>query len=126
MSSNFSTFHCLIKFHPFHLPSITFSFFKDPVEATDTGTNATVAEGAVKSFSCPVDGNPEPKIEWYEGSEASGKPISIEKVLTVEGVNESVCYTCVASNSLGTPVSISQCLVVGKSFAKFCLLSIIL
>ncbi|XP_015747491.1 PREDICTED: tyrosine-protein phosphatase Lar-like [Acropora digitifera] len=84
-----------------------------PVEATGAGTNTTVAEGAVKSLSCPVDGNPEPNIKWYKGSEARGKPLSVEKVLTVEGVRESVCYTCVAGNSLGTPVSIFHSLVIG-------------
>ena len=61
-------------------------------------------------FTCPVDGNPKPNIEWY--NEKTGEKISSGKQLEVR---ESGCYTCVASNSLGTSVNISQCLIVGKS-----------
>ena len=86
------------------------SFFQDPVEATHRGENVTVADGGVKMFSCPVDGNPEPEIEWY--SEKSGRKISCGRQLEEK---ESGCYTCVASNTIGTPVSITQCLIVGES-----------
>ena len=85
-------------------------FFQDPVEATSRGENATVLEGGEKTFSCPVDGNPEPNIEWY--SEKTGRKISSERQVEVK---ESGCYTCVASNSIGTPINITQCLIVGKS-----------
>ena len=61
-------------------------------------------------FTCPVDGNPQPNIEWY--NEKTGLKVSIGKQLEAR---ESGCYTCVASNSLGTSVNISQCLIVGKS-----------
>lgn len=97
------------------LLSITLVSFKDPAEATGSGENATVDEGGSKTLTCPVVGNPDPNIKWFKGSEASGTLISVEKDFTVKDVRESVCYSCVASNSLGTPVSILQCLIVGKS-----------
>ena len=98
--------------------SIAFVSFKDPVEATGSGENATVDEGGSKMITCPVVGNPDPNIKWFKGSEASGTPVSVEQDLTVKDVKESVCYSCVASNSLGTPVSILQCLIVGKSYLQ--------
>ena len=88
------------------------SFFQDHVEATGSGENATVPEGGAKKFSCPVAGNPAPKIKWFKGSELRGTPISNEKELEA---TENGCYTCLASNSLGTSVSITQCLTIGKS-----------
>ena len=88
------------------------SFFQDHVEATGGGENATVPEGRAKRFSCPVAGNPTPNIKWYKGSELSGAPISNEKELEA---TENGCYTCLASNSLGTSVSIKHCLTIGKS-----------
>ena len=83
--------------------------FEDPVEATRSGENDFVAEGVVKTFTCPVDGNPEPNIEWY--SEKTGRKISTGKQIKTE---ENGCYTCVARNYLGSSVSITQCLIVGK------------
>ena len=68
-------------------------------------------EGRVKRFTCPVTGNPAPSIKWYKGSELIGVPISNEKELEAR---ENGCYTCLESNSLGTSVSITQCLIVGK------------
>ena len=68
-------------------------------------------EGRAKRFSCPVAGNPAPNITWYKSSELSGAPISNEKELEAR---ENGCYTCVANNFLGTPVSITQCLTDGK------------
>ena len=82
----------------------------DSVEATGRGRNVTVAGGVAPMFTCPVDGNPQPNIEWY--NEKTGLKVSIGKQLEAR---ESGCYTCVASNSLGTSVNISQCLIVGKS-----------
>ncbi|XP_015749791.1 PREDICTED: limbic system-associated membrane protein-like [Acropora digitifera] len=78
-----------------------------PVEATGRGKNAFVAKGIVKTFTCPVNGNPEPNIEWY--SEKTGRKISSGKQYKAA---ESGCYSCVASNSLGTAVNITQCLIV--------------
>ncbi|XP_067052294.1 fibroblast growth factor receptor 2-like isoform X2 [Acropora muricata] len=77
------------------------------VEATGRGKNVTVAGGMAQIFTCPVDGNPEPTIEWYD--EKTGIKISSGKHLEAR---ESGCYTCTASNSLGTSVNISQCLIV--------------
>ena len=88
------------------------SFFQDHVEATGSGENATVPEGGAKKFSCPVAGNPTPNIKWFKGSELRETPISNEKELEA---TENGCYTCLASNSLGTSVSITQCLTIGKS-----------
>ena len=75
-----------------------------------------MAEGIVKTFTCPIDGNPEPNIEWY--SENSGRKISRGKQFKT---GESGCYSCVASNYFGTQVNITQCLIVGKSvfFMRF-------
>ncbi|XP_068733594.1 immunoglobulin superfamily member 10-like [Montipora capricornis] len=78
-------------------------------EATGKGRNYSVPEGSSKLFSCLVDGNPEPNITWYKGSKAGGTVISIAKQLEAR---ETGCYTCSASNSLGTPVTITQCLTV--------------
>ena len=99
--------------------SITFFSFKDPVEATRIGENATVNEGGSITLACPVVGNPEPNIKWFKGSEASGTPMSSKQDLTVRDVRESVCYRCIASNSIGTQVSIAQCLIVGKSNLQY-------
>ena len=86
-----------------------FLYFEDPVEATCSGENDFVAEGVVKTFTCPVDGNPEPNIEWY--NKKTGRKISTGKQIKTEG---NGCYTCVARNYLGSSVSITQCLIVGK------------
>ena len=92
-------------------------FPKDPVEAIGFRGNTTIAEGGVKNISCPVDGNPQPSILWYKGSEVRGGKISSERQLTVKvNVGEIVCFTCVASNFLGT-VTITQCLIVRKSLS---------
>ncbi|XP_015755461.1 PREDICTED: neuronal growth regulator 1-like [Acropora digitifera] len=77
-----------------------------PVEATGIGENSTVLEEGVKTFSCPVAGNPKPNVTWYRGNEVSGKPICYEEKLEAR---ESGCYTCAASNFLGQSVSITQC-----------------
>ena len=87
-----------------------FSLIKDPVEAAGRGENAFVAGGIVKTFTCPVNGNPEPNIEWYD--EKTGRKISSGKQYKT---GESGCYSCVASNSLVAAVNITQCLIVGKS-----------
>ncbi|KAK2549187.1 Opioid-binding protein/cell adhesion molecule, partial [Acropora cervicornis] len=79
------------------------------VEATGRGRNVTVAGGVAPMFTCPVDGNPKPNIEWY--NEKTGVKVSSGKQLEAR---ESGCYTCVASNSLGTSVNISQCLIVER------------
>ncbi|XP_044171636.1 fibroblast growth factor receptor 2-like [Acropora millepora] len=78
-----------------------------PVEATGTGETAFVAGGTVKTFTCPVNGNPEPNIEWY--SEETGRKISCGKQYKT---GESGCYSCVARNSFRTAVNITQCLIV--------------
>ena len=59
-------------------------------------------------LSCPVAGNPEPNIRWYNGSGAS---ISSEKELEAR---ESGCYICVANNSIGTSINITECLIVKR------------
>ncbi|KAK2549882.1 hypothetical protein P5673_029591 [Acropora cervicornis] len=78
------------------------------------GENKTVGKGGRETFSCPVDGVPEPNITWYRGSEVSGTPIFIGEKLEA---SDTGCYTCVASNSLGMPISITQCLTVEESSA---------
>ena len=93
------------------LSTTSFCFiFKDPVEATGKGETAFVAGGIVKTFTCPVNGNPEPNIEWY--SEETGRKVFCGKQYQT---GESGCYSCVASNSFGTAVNITQCLIVGMS-----------
>ena len=69
-------------------------------------------EGEVKILSCPVDGNPEPNIKWYNNSELSGGPVSVEEHLEAR---ETGCYTCVASNSLGPDINITQCVILNTS-----------
>ena len=90
------------------------TFFKDPVEATGKGQNYSLDKGSSVRFKCPVDGNPEPNITWYNGSTV---PISFEKELESR---ESGCYTCVADNSLGKSVNVTQCLTI--STGKLCLI----
>ena len=77
-------------------------------------------QGGSKTFSCPVDGNPKPNITWYRGSEDSGKPICHEEKLEAR---ESGCYICVASNSVGKSVSITQYL---EMVIELCLFKIYL
>ncbi|XP_067029817.1 fibroblast growth factor receptor 3-like isoform X4 [Acropora muricata] len=77
------------------------------VQAIGSGENVTVAGGVAKTLTCPVDGNPEPKIEWY--NKKTGRKITSGNQLEPR---ESGCYTCVASNSLGTSVNITQCLII--------------
>lgn len=89
-------------------PSIS-SAKKSLIKATGFGEKATVFEGGAKTFCCPVDGNPKPNISWY--SEVSETPIFSGEKLKAR---ESGCYTCVASNSLGKPVSIRHCLTVDE------------
>lgn len=91
---------------------------KDPAEATGRGKNATMPEGRETAFFCPVDGNPKPNISWYRGSEVRGRPILSGEKLEAR---VSGCYTCVASNSLGTSRGITQCLTVtvGKLYIKY-------
>ena len=69
-------------------------------------------EGDFKNFTCSVDGNPEPNIKWYKGSDLSGDPISNEKHVEAR---ETGCYTCVASNSLKASVNITYCLIFNTS-----------
>ena len=88
------------------------------MEATGKAENATLLEGNAKNLSCPTDGNPKPNITWFRESEVGGIHISSGEQLTVEKVMESVCYTCVASNSLGRSISLTQCLIVGKPFLR--------
>ncbi|XP_067030288.1 protein amalgam-like isoform X2 [Acropora muricata] len=93
-----------------------------PVETTGIGKNVTVVKGTEANISCPVAGNPQPNITWYKGSELGGVKISHGKKLTVkEKIEMSLCYVCVASNSLGKPVNITQCFTVGvgESFLSF-------
>ncbi|XP_067029796.1 opioid-binding protein/cell adhesion molecule-like isoform X2 [Acropora muricata] len=78
-----------------------------PVEAKGFGKNETLIQGDRKTLSCPVHGSPKPNITWYRSSEVIGRPIFVGEKLEVRGTG---CYTCVASNSLGTPINITQCL----------------
>ena len=91
------------------------SCFLDSPSATGRGQNTTTAVGTFASLSCPVDGNPEPNITWYRGSNACGTLMFNAKVLKFlqTALDDTGCYTCSASNYLGT-VSITQCLVIGK------------
>ncbi|XP_067054192.1 protein CEPU-1-like isoform X2 [Acropora muricata] len=83
-----------------------------PVEAKGLGENKTVGKRGRDTFSCPVDGVPEPNITWYRGSEVKGTPIFIGEKLEA---SDTGCYTCVASNSLGKSINITQCLTVEES-----------
>ena len=69
------------------------------------------------SFDCTVDGNPEPNITWYKGSTAGGTVLSLEKafIFLQTKLDNTGCYTCFASNFLGTD-TITDCLKVGESF----------
>jgi len=73
--------------------------------------------GSRAFFPCPVDGNPEPNVTWYKGSDASGTVIYRGKLLDFPQTKESDTgfYTCSASNSLGKPVNVTHYLLVGKS-----------
>ncbi|XP_068733728.1 protein CEPU-1-like [Montipora capricornis] len=47
-----------------------------PAQASGCRADVSIPEGSTTLFSCPVDGNPEPTITWYIGSEAGGPVIS--------------------------------------------------
>ena len=81
------------------------------------GRNISSPMGSRAFFPCPVDGNPEPNITWYKGSDASGTVIYRGKALDFPQTKESDTgfYTCSASNSLGRPVNVTHYLLVGKS-----------
>ena len=68
--------------------------------------------GSSVSLTCPIDGNPEPSITWYKGAGVnvlfSGKVLNFPQTKS----NDTGCYTCSASNLLGTN-SLTQCLLVG-------------
>ena len=100
-SSWVSRLKCLFSF-------CNITFFKDPVEATFKKQYYSVLEGTSKTLTCPVAGNPEPSITWYNSSGAS---ISGEKELET---GESGCYICVASNYIGTSINITECLIVRR------------
>jgi len=82
--------------------------------ATGGGLNISSPMGSRAFFPCPVDGNPEPKITWYKGSDTIGTVIYLGKVLDFPQTKESDTgfYTCSASNSLGTPVNVIHYLLV--------------
>jgi len=86
-----------------------------PVEAKRSGENKTVFRGVKVTLSCPVDGIPKPNITWYRGVDVSVTPIyNGEKLEAMD----TGCYTCVASNSLGEPINITQCLTVASATPK--------
>ena len=69
------------------------------------------------SISCPVLGNPEPNITWYNGSNLS---TMIIKASTLK-LSETACnhggwytYTCLAENHLGNVSASVRVLVAGK------------
>ena len=76
-----------------------------------------MSHGSPASFNCAVDGNPEPNITWYKGSTAGGTVLFLGKALNFPQtkLEDSGCYTCFASNILGTD-TITDCLEVGESF----------
>ena len=83
-------------------------FFSDSPSATGSGRNTSVSLGSYVSLTCPVDGNPEPTITWYKWSNTGGKTLNF----TQTKADDTGCYTCSASNFLGTE-NITQCLLVG-------------
>lgn len=96
----------------FSIHFVTPFFVLDAPTATRAVRNKTVSSGTSVSFHCPVDGNPDPAVTWYKGSDINGALLDSGKVLTT---NESGCYTCYANNSLGS-VTVKNCLV----FSKLC------
>ena len=76
--------------------------------------------GSPASFNCSVDGNPEPNmsnITWYKGINAGETVLYLGKALNFSQtkLDDTGCYTCFASNFLGTD-TITDCLKVGESF----------
>ena len=112
----------LCDFMYFNIANISSSFiflllpFSVGPSATGIGQNITVGIGKSQSFGCPVDGNPEPTITWFN---TSGKVIYSGKTLNFPStkLSDTGCYTCSAKNFLGT-VNVTHCLVVGK-FLQF-------
>ena len=88
----------------------------DPPTATDSGQNKTLRRGSSETLACPVDGNPEPSIVWYKEKEGGSTVLSTRNELKFLDAKSDYtgCYTCSASNSLGTPINITQCIIVGK------------
>ena len=47
-----------------------------------------MAEGGVKDFLIPVDGNPQDNITWYRGSDLDGAKISSESKMKMDDFPE--------------------------------------
>ena len=93
------------------------SFRLDPPERTNYNQTVRVPANTFVTLSCPVDGNPEPDITWYEGNDTSGTLVQSGKEWTFSKATSSDCgwFTCFANNSLNRPVLVRlQLLVVGK------------
>jgi len=90
----------------------------DPPTITGEGYTIDVCEGDLALIPCPVLGNPDPSIFWYNGNETSPSTmINTNNILrfceTV--LDDSGWYTCFAENSLGN-VTVTVQLRVGRLY----------
>ena len=92
------------------------SFRLDPPEPTNYNQTVRVPVNTFVTLSCPVDGNPEPDITWYEGNDTSGTLLQSGKDLNFPKATSSKSgwYACFANNSLNPPVLARLRLLVGK------------
>ena len=77
-----------------------------------------MSEGDSASISCPVIGNPDPNITWYEGNDTSPSTITNTNgtlVFPETVLNDGGWYTCLAVNFLGNATFRVQ-LRVGKLY----------
>lgn len=91
-----------------------FSLSVSPSVIDGNRTELVSQQNCPVSISCPVLGNPEPNITWYDGNDPS---TIISKASTLE-LSETICnrggwytYTCFAENHSGNVSAIVKVLV---------------
>ena len=93
-----------------------FSLLVPPSVIDGNHTEFVSQENCPASISCPVLGNPEPNVTWYDGTDTStiiSNASKLELSKTVCNHGGPYIYTCFAENHLGNVTS-TRNVLVGK------------